>query len=349
MRRPGNRRRWAFAALAALAAMAMSACAEEAPQDYLEPAGPYAREADQLWDIVFPIAVVIFFIVEALLVFAVVRYRHRPGRRAAQFHGNTRVEVLLTAVPALILAGIAVPTVGTIFDLAHEPPGALEVKVIGHQFWFEYQYPEHDVVTANEMHIPVDTPVRVELEGDTDNGLGASEVIHAFWVPRLAGKHDVVPGRSAHILLQADEPGEYLGQCTEYCGLSHANMRVRVIAQSQSDFEQWLEDQAQPAAEPSEDLAAEGAELFRGGDGAISQPCTNCHVVEPGSPATVGPNLAHFGSREWFAGAMLVNNDENLAEWLRDPPGMKPGSLMPDLGLSEDQIRALVAYLQSLE
>jgi cytochrome c oxidase subunit II len=332
-----------------LTALVGSGCAADAPQDVLQPAGDYARDADRLWDLVFPIAVAVFVLVEGVLIFAVIRYRHRPGRKAAQFHGNTKVEVALTVMPALLLAGIAVPTVGSIFSLSEKPEGALEVTVVGHQFWFEYQYPQHDVVTANEMHIPVETPVYVTTEGRADDGLGNAEVIHSFWVPRLAGKQDVVPGRTANILLEADEPGVYQGQCTEYCGLSHANMRVRVIAESQSDFEAWIASQQQPPPPGGSALAAEGAKLFQGETGDISQPCIGCHVIEPDQPASVGPNLAHFASRDYFAGAIFRNTDENLANWLRDPPGEKPGALMPDLGLSEDQITALIAYLRTLE
>jgi cytochrome c oxidase subunit 2 len=333
----------------ALAAFLTSACAADAPQDILKPAGDYARAADRLWDLVFPIAVAVFVLVEGALVFAIIRFRHRPGRKAAQFHGNTKVEVALTVVPALLLAGIAVPTVASIFDLSEKPEGALEVTVVGHQFWFEYQYPQHDVVTANEMHIPVDTPVYVTTEGREDNGLGNAEVIHSFWVPRLAGKQDIVPGRTANLLLEADKPGLYRGECTEYCGLSHANMYVRIIAHTKSGFESWVASQQQPAPPPTGGLAAEGAKLFEGESGDLSQPCIGCHVTEPDQPASVGPNLAHFASRDTFAGAFLENTEENLVTWLGDPPGVKPGSLMPDLGLTEDQIDALVAYLQTLK
>ena len=139
----------------------LSACAENAPQDALEPAGPVAREADQLWDITFGIAVVVFVLVEGALVFTVLKFRRRAGREAAQFHGNTRVEIILTVVPALILAGLAVPTVSSIFSLAAEPPGALQVKLVGHRFWWEYQYTGAGVVTANELHIPAGRPVYI--------------------------------------------------------------------------------------------------------------------------------------------------------------------------------------------
>jgi cytochrome c oxidase subunit 2 len=329
--------------LCALAALAVvtSACANEAaPQDVLSPSGQFAREADRLWDIVFPIAVVIFFIVEGLLLYALFRFRRKPGREARQFHGNTRLEIVLTALPALILAGVAVPTVQTIFSQAEEPAGALQVEVEGRQFWWRFEYPELGVVTANELHIPVGQPVRLTIRG--------FDVIHSFWVPRLAGTIDVVPGRVNHLTIQADEPGEYWGQCKEFCGLSHGNMRLRVIAQSEQDFLAWVSDQQLDAQPPSGAAAQRGLELFQ-------QTCTSCHAVAglPNTPADdrglVGPNLTHFSSRRTFAGALLENNDANLRAWLDNPPAIKPGSVMPDYNLTPEQIDDLIAYLRTLE
>lgn len=337
MRTPAGWRKRAFVALAGLLTLVGSACASDAPQDYINfQEGPVAQKADELWDVTFAIAVAIFFIVELLLIYTIVRFRARPGREAKQFHGNTKVEVLLTAIPALILAGLAVPTVRTIFDLSSRPNNALEIKVLARQFWWEYEYREAGVVTANEMHIPVDTPVYLTMEGD--------DVIHSFWVPRLAGKQDVVPGRTNQLTIQADNPGSYQGQCTEYCGLSHANMRLRVIAHTQEDFDRWLAEQKQDAAEPADTLAAEGQQLFLQGQ------CINCHAVQgTDAQSRVGPDLTHFASRDTFAGAMFDNNTENLRDWLDDPPAMKPGAKMPDYGLTSQEIDALVAYLQSLE
>ena len=320
----------------ALAIVAFSACAERAPQDYLEPDGPVARRVDRLWDVTFLIAVVVFVLVQAALVYAIIRFRRRPGREPAQFHGNTRVEVLHTVIPALILAGLAIPTVDTLFDLSQKQPNSLNVTVTAKQFWWQYEYTDHDVLTANELHIPTNQPVALTLLGE--------DVIHSFWVPKLSGKQDVVPGRVNYLTLEAGRPGTYLGQCTEYCGLSHANMRLRVIAHAPGDFETWLSEQQRPAASPASGDAAGGERLFLQGE------CINCHAIEgTDAQATTGPDLTHFASRETLAGAMFVNNEENLARWLRDPPGVKPGAKMPDYGLSEDEIRQLVAYLQTLD
>jgi len=351
MRFPTLRRgRLSFGLLVVALAAFLAACAQDAPQDVLEPAGPAAEKADDLWNLVFPVAAVIFFVVEGLLLFAIIRFRHRPGREAKQFHGNTRLEVVLTAVPALILAGIAVPTVATIMDLSEEPEGALSVKVVARQFWWEYTYEEEGVTTANELHIPVGVPVRIKLEGGiTDQVDGTAEVIHSFWVPRLGGTQDITPGRTNLITLEADEPGTYWGQCKEFCGLGHAYMRLRVIAEEPEEFEGWLADLKAAAAEPSGD-ASEGAELFANGADNIDQACSSCHSVDATQPAPAsGPNLDGFAGRDTFAGAILERNDENLSRWLADPAAVKPGAKMPDLGLTQEQIDALVTYLQSLE
>ena len=343
--RRSRRGRWSRArvvALVGLLGLMALACAENAPQDTLDPAGEYAREPDKLWDLVFYIAVAIFVIVEAVLVYAVIKFRHKPDRHAAQFHGNTKLEVLLTAVPAIILAGIAIPTVGQIFDLAEEPPGDyLEVTVQGRQFWWRYEYPGLGIVTANELHIPVGQEVRVQLDG--------YDVNHSFWVPRLAGAEDIIPGRTNFLRLKADEPGVYSGQCKEFCGLSHSRMRIKVFADTQEEFDQWVEDQTATAeAEPAGSLERQGAEIF-------ANTCTACHAIDgtdaaPEDDSTLaGPNLTHFASRTTFAGVLFKNDAENLRNWIDNPPAMKPGATMPDYGLSSEEIDAVVAYLQTLE
>ena len=317
-------------------ALLSAGCAENAPQDFLNHQdGSNAKKADVIWDVTFLIAVVIFFIVEGLLVFAVLRFRHKPGREAAQFHGNTKLEVVLTLVPAMILAGLAIPTLRTIFDIARVPEGALEITVTGRQFWWHYDYEDFDFATANELHIPTGQFVHLTFNG--------ADVIHSYWIPRLTGAQDIVPGRINHLTFRADEPGRYMGQCKEFCGLSHANMRLIVYAMEPQDFQTWVSEQQRPAQPATGDIAA-GEKLFLEGE------CVNCHAIQgTDAAATTGPDLTHFGSRTTFAGAMFEVNEENLAEWLRDPPAMKPGALMPDYGLSENEINSLVAYLMSLK
>ncbi len=329
-------RRFLLGVLAASFALFGSACETNVgPQDFLTPEGPVARRADGLWDVTFAIAVVIFVVVEAVLVFTLVKFRRRPGREAAQFHGNTKLEVILTLIPTLILAGLAVPTVKAIADLSKKSEGALDVTVTAKQFWWEYKYPDAGVVTANEMHVPTRTPIFLSLE--------STDVIHSFWIPDLTGTQDVIPGRTNNMQFIADEPGTYWGQCKEYCGLSHANMRLRVIAHEPAEFERWLQDQSQPAANATSGAAAEGQQIFL-------QTCVNCHAVQ-GTEAkgTIGPDLTHFASRETFAGATFANTTENLRKWVDHPAAIKPGAPMPDYGLSAQEIDAVVAYLQTLE
>jgi cytochrome c oxidase subunit 2 len=322
----------------------LASCASGDKQDTLSPQGPVAREQDKLWDLTFLIAVVIFFVVELVLVFALVKFRERPGGRAAQFHGNTKLEVVLTVIPSLILAGIAVPTVQTIFEQAEMPEGALQVNVVGKQFWWEYEYIDAGVITANELHIPTDQPVHLTLDGVATEVNLEPGVIHSFWVPRLAGAQDMIPGRTTSMNLQADEPGVYRGQCKEFCGLSHANMRLRVIAHEPSEFQTWLAEQQEEAAEPADGLAQEGQAIFE-------ETCIACHAVAglTETPRNVGPDLTHFASRDTFAGALFPLNEPNLRAWIDDPPAVKPGSLMPDYNLSSDEIDAVVAYLMGLE
>ena len=350
--RQGGRAR--LAALVGLLSLVAVACETGDAQDALSPAGEFARAPDRLWDLTFGIAVVVFFVVEGVLLFTLFRYRARPDRKASQFHGNTKVEILLTAIPALILAGIAVPTVSTIFDLAEPREGAMRIKVIGHQFWWEYQYVDEGFVTANELHIPTNTPIELTVEGGlNDRVTGDAQVIHSFWAPRLAGKQDLIPGHANQLFIEADDPGIYFGQCTEFCGLGHAEMRLRIYADSESDFEQWVSDQkSAPEAPTGDSLAAEGQRLFAEGQFREGLNCAACHAVES-TPEDVapnqGPNLAHFASRDTFASAIFRNSDENLKAWIADPASVKPGSRMPALGLTESEIDAVVAYLNTLE
>ena len=219
--------------------------------------------------------------------------------------------------------------------------------MIGHPWWWEFRYPDYGFSTANEMHIPTDRPVYLSIT--------SVDVIHSFWVPQLNGKRDAVPGRTTHLTLQADEPGIYLGQCAEFCGLAHADMRHRVFAHEEADFETWALAQAQPAVIPTEGLAAEGWETFQ-------VVCSACHAVD-GTEATVtlAPNLTHFASRTSFGGATFANTEQHLREWLRDPSALKPmdpdrndlaaGRVlgMPNFGLTEEQIDGLIALLETLK
>ena len=357
-RRQNRMRTLVKVALFAVAVLVLAGCAgADLPQDTLAPEGPIARKQDSLWNLVFWVATGVFVLVEAALVFALVRFRARATdtELPKQTHGNSKLEILWTLIPALILAVIAVPTVRLIFDLAAEPDDALQVRVIGKQYWWEFEYTGDEgkgVVTANELVIPVNRPVFLTMEstgqqpGDNENDPG---VIHSFWVPKLAGKQDVIPGHTRTLTLEAEEPGvTYSGQCAEFCGLSHANMRLAVIAKDPAEFETWLEEQAAPPPAPTGDATA-GAELF------AERQCTGCHAITGRDDAVsrVGPNLTHFAQRKQFAGYMIENDitgdAANVSAWLKDPQAVKPGAQMPNLGLSDDDIANLVAYLRTLE
>jgi cytochrome c oxidase subunit 2 len=338
-------------------AVLLAGCAEgDLPQNVLAPEGPIARTEDNLWNLVFPIAIAVFILVQGLLAYALVRFRARstdsPSAIPKQTAGNTRLEVMWTVVPALILAGIAVPTVRTIFELTARPADPLEVRVVGKQYWWEFEYTgdtEQGLVTANELTIPVDRPIYLTMEGTGQQDADPLGVIHSFWVPKLAGKQDVVPGHQRTMTIEAEEPGEYSGQCAEFCGLSHANMRFKVIALEQADYDAWVADRLLPADPPADELAARGAELF------TDRTCIACHAINgyEGAEARVGPDLTHFAAREKFAGYILDNDveegAENVSAWLENPQVVKPGSQMPNLQLSPEDIEALVAYLATLK
>jgi cytochrome c oxidase subunit II len=332
------RRNRRLAALSASLLVFLAACAENAPQDTLEPQGPIARQIDELMDPVFIVAGVVFVLVQGLIIVAMMKFRSKPDSpEPKQIHGNTRLEVGWTLAPALILLAVAVPTIATIFDLGRRPDNPVSVTVIGHQFWWEYRYDDLGVVTANELRMPVGRPVELTLNSD--------DVIHSYWIPPLGGKSDVVPGRSNRMHLIAEEPGEYLGQCAEFCGDSHANMRAKAIAMTPADFDAWVASQRAPSVKSSAGTAGEAGSLLFAQKG-----CGGCHTVEGVSEGNIGPNLTHFASRTTFAGSIFDNNDANLRRWLRDPQGEKPGNKMiiPGAPLTPDEITELIVYLNTL-
>ena len=318
----------------------ISACIENAPMDSLSPEGPYARTIDDLFWLTFWIAVVIFIIVQGALIIAVIFFRDKEGMpEPKQIQGNHKLELLWTIIPVLILGAIAFPTVRTIFDLAKEPEGALNIELIGHQWWFEFNYPDYDITTANILVIPEGTPVRLEM--------WSNDVMHNFWVPKLNGKRYLVPGQKTYLNLFADNAGEYWAQCGEYCGLSHSKMRARVISLSSSDFEKWIENEQKNALKPPEGtLAAKGEEIY------LNAGCTQCHVIDgiwDIQGDRIAPNLTHVASRHVLGGASFNNNKEDLTAWLANPAAIKPGTFMPNLELTEEEIDALIEYLGSLK
>lgn len=345
-------RRWAVLALGQVvsllvagAALAQSAAEPEGPypQTLLKPAGPQAETLYEAmaWDIAF--ITFIGVIASIVTAFILIRFKDRGEDRVVpQTHGDPRYELVawLVLIVGLVVMALHPLPAEAVFERQPEGEAVLQVNVIGHQWWWEFEYPQYGVYTANELHIPVGKKVAITTWSE--------DVIHAFEVPRLGGKNDSLPGRKTRFWIEADKPGVYQGQCFELCGASHARMLTRVIAHPQDDFDAWLKKQGTPAPEPTTDLAAKGKQVF-------NTVCTACHTVDgtKRSPNTGAPNLAYMGARTSIGGGVLKNTPENLLQWLRDPQSVKPGAKMTvsvKLGsITEDDAKALVEYLESLK
>ncbi len=343
--RPGRSSLWALPLL--LLAGCNGSDVTKYPQTIFAPKSQYAERVIDLQNLTTYLGVAVGLVVFALIGYILFRFRYRPGMpEPKQTHGNTRLELAWTLIPALILAVIAVPTVQTIFATQQPPPpNALTVDVIGWQWWWEFRYPVNGgrdtVFTANEIHVPVGTPVALRLT--------AGDVLHSFWVPQMGGKRDLINNKINTIVFTPEEPGVYLGQCAEFCADSHALMKMRLIAHTPDGFREWLQNEYQPARDvppvtPQDSAIALGKQLTTQGA------CAGCHVIK-GTPMVgrTGPNLTHFGRRRTLAAGILDNNAENLAAWIRNPPAIKPGAKMPNLNLKDEEIRYIVAYLQSLQ
>jgi cytochrome c oxidase subunit 2 len=331
----------ASAAMRVAIALATAGCsAADRPMTTLAPKSDLANWIQSLYVEVTAWDAIIFAIVVVAFVLAVFVFSSRVGEAApaSTASSDLGLEIAWTLGPALVLLMISVPTIRTIFrsQPAMPPAGALVVKVVAHQWWWEFDYPD-GAKTSNELHIPVNRPIRLSLE--------SADIIHSFWVPQLGGKRDVVPGQINELTFVATVAGMYPGQCAEFCGLSHANMRFRTFVDSPDDFAKW--DRAQlagpAAASPTDQLASDGAKVF------ADSPCTTCHMIQGVSKGYIGPDLTHFGSRTTLAAGVLKNTPENVARWIEDPDEIKPGANMPALLLPGPKMNALVAYLESLK
>ena len=307
------------------------------------PASTPARSIVDLSFFVLTITGVIFVVVAALLVYAVVKFRGRvadAGSEPPQVYGSTQIELAWTVIPILIVIVLVAATARVVHAIqdAPQPATALEITVIGHQFWWEYQYPQLGIVTANELHIPVSDPARPRptfltlLSADTD---------HSFWIPQLSGKTDLIPNRINRMWIDPQRTGVFLGQCAQYCGTQHAKMLLRVSVDNPKDFDAWVMSQQQAAPEDSD--VVDGRRVFE------TAACINCHTVR-GTVANgrYGPDLTHLMSRGTIASGAAENTAENLRAWLQDPDAIKPGALMPAMKLSDPELDALVRYMQSL-
>lgn len=358
----------------------LASCSGSGPQTALEPKGPIARDIDGLWDLVYWLAVAVFVLVFAMLVWAMWRYRERAGDETEpkQLHGSTVIELGGVVFSVVLLAVISVPTVRGLLDLRSVPegPDVIQVHVTGHQWWWEFEYVDETgpdgatLITANELHIPEDATVYLSMT--------SADVIHSFWIPAVNGKRDVVPGRVTNLKIIADDPtppGEPIpGQCAEFCGLAHADMRIKLYVHTAADYAAWVDEQLQPSQLPAED-----SELAAGWS-TFNAVCTTCHqvtledvegeVVTYGPEryitsadiefrSSFGPNLTHLFSRGTFGSATFELTEAHLAEWIDNPQSLKPMNPdendlaaglvlgMPDLGLNADEISEVVELLKT--
>lgn len=323
------------------------AAGEASPTNIFAPASTPAKSVFDLSMLVLIVTGVIFVIVAGLLSYAAVKFRHRRGddrQEPLQIYGSDQLELAWTVIPVLIVIVLFMTSARVIHAVqdAGRPPQTTEVTVIGHQFWWEYRYPQYGFVTANELHVPVSDPAHPRptylklLSADTD---------HSFWVPRLAGKTDLIPNHPNNTWIDPHQPGLYLGQCAQYCGTQHAKMLLRVVVDTRADFDKWVREQQQQV-KPDASLSAEADEGRR----VFNQTaCINCHTIS-GSVANgrFGPDLTHLMSRETIASGAVENNAQNLRAWIQNPAKFKPGALMPAMNLTDRDLNAVTAYMQTL-
>lgn len=370
-------RRLASYALFAAFAIAAVSCNEAHPNTTLVPHSDFGREIDFLWDRLLLLGTIVFILVEGVLIFIIAKYRRKDNQTTPpQTHGSTKLEITWTLIPAVLLVFIAVPTVRTIFITeAQAAPGSLQIDVTGHQWWWEFRYPEYGVTTANEIYLPAGRTVNFRLR--------SADVIHSFWTPQLGGKRDVITNRTNYIWYTPDSStggSVWNGFCAEYCGSSHANMRFRVFTVTPQQFESWVAGQKMPArfgavtgitpatasfassqgglpsgyifprqqipdyAVPHAPIPA-GLKFTPGLTGNAARglkvfsgaACIGCHSIagNPIAMGTVGPNLTHVGSRSTIAAGRFPNTAAYLALWIKNARAMKPEVLMPTLGADE--------------
>ena len=313
-------------------------------QNIFEPIGAPAESLHRTSILVLLICLGIFVIVGGLLFYAVVRYRRRTTdddeTEPPQVYGSTAIELAWTVPPILIVVVLALATARTVGEIQNPKfiGDPLEIKIVGHRFWWELHYPKYNITTANEIHVPVSylsTPRPVEMT------LESADVVHGFWVPELSGKEWLVPGRQNKWWIQPSTLGTYLGNCTVLCGLQHANMLIRVVVESPEDFDKWVtREQRPPSLDPN---VEEGRKAF------LENTCGSCHTIG-GTTANgiFGPDLTHFMSRQTLGAGVAPNDDKNLRSWLRDPQVLKPGCDMPDMKLDKQEVEQIMAYLKTL-
>lgn len=347
--------------ISVLAMLVLSACGAEDVKPYttISPASPNADDIQSLYKLVFWLALVVFIGVQLVIVYSALKFRKPKdeGPRPPQIHGNKRLEILWTIIPAVILLVLLIPTISTLFHQAAEAKsGDLTIDVYGKQWWWEIHYGDAKgqnlgVITANEVHLPVDQKAIIRLH--------SNNVIHSFWVPQLAGKLDVIPGHVNTMSITPRDLGNFYGECAEFCGTQHAWMRFKVVVQPENDFYTWVNDWR--TGNPGTTNQAAPAGIAKAPPSFAI--CLSCHRVNGmensaapvgiDAPATAGPNLTNFGCRDTLAAGMLLNNKQNVEAWLRDPASVKAGNWMATVikkgTLSEQEVEQLATYLESLK
>jgi cytochrome c oxidase subunit 2 len=309
-----------------------------------DPAGASAREIVPLYWIMFAAAVVVLAIVDGALIWSGIKYRERPGVPARQFHGHNLLELAWTVIPTIMVVSFSILSFQRLLILNDVDTGAdMTIKVHARQWTFQFEYPASykdaqfttrdgkTLLAAEELHIPVNTKVKLEMT--------SQDVIHSFWIPNLGGKKDVIPGRTTFLSLQADRAGEFKGQCFEFCGDGHADMLLRVVVHPTSDYATWARKAVEDANLLLDPATTKGRELFK------SLACAGCHLIEGLTAGKVGPPLTHIASKANIAGVLSPVNAENLHRWIKDPPAVKPGTQMPNLGLDDATIDDIVKFL----
>lgn len=307
---------------------------------------PLATPAESVYHLsilVLTVCAAIFIVVAGLLTFIIVRFRRKTndGREPAQVYGSSRIEVAWTVIPILIVFVLTMATAQVVIAIQNKrmPEDALQVTVVGHQWWWEIRYPALGIVSANELHVPVSSLAKPAL---TLLKLESADVAHSFWVPQLAGKTDLIPNRTNSMWIDPRQEGTYLGNCAEFCGMQHANMLLRVIVQSPVDFANWAA--AQRAVAATDPRIEQGRATF------LAMSCVSCHAVSGTAAAgTFGPDLSHVMSRDTLGSGVIPNSLDNLRSWLKDPQAIKPGNLMPNMQLNARELNEVTAYLSSLK
>ncbi len=336
-------RHWGLRGFAGIGlGLVLSGCGWNTTQSTLNPAGPVAKIQASMITSSFWIMMIVSAVTFTALVVAVIRFRARPGQNGLppQIEGNNRIELLWTVTPAIILALMMIGTINQSFAFGKIYPAtqALQVDVTGHQFWWQFQYPASNVTTANELHIPVGQKIELILT--------SADVMHSFWVPRLGGKTDLVPGRTNYMWIEASQPGIYHGQCAEFCGTGHADMRITVDAEPPARYAAWVQKMSHPISVPpkTNTLAYAGYLDFA----AVG--CSACHTIGGTKyNGAIGPNLTDLSGRLLIAANLIPNNLKDREAWIHNPQAVKPGTLMPNLHVPHNEVVAIATYLGTLK